>query len=102
MAGPDSEGDKRLLVVIPCLNEEEHLPGLLAWLSARSEPRRIVVADGGSTDDSRRIVEGAAKADPRIVLIDNPQRLQSAGVNAAVRAFSAEADRFVRIDAHAA
>jgi succinoglycan biosynthesis protein ExoA len=94
----DSE---RLLVVIPCLNEEAHLPALLSWLSTRGEPRRIIIADGGSTDASRRIVEKAAKIDPRVTLIDNPQRLQSAGVNAAVRAFGAEADRFVRIDAHA-
>lgn len=101
MADADSDDDKRLLVVIPCLNEEAHLPGLLAWLSARSEPRRIVVADGGSTDTSRRIVENAAKADPRITLLDNPQRLQSAGVNAALKAYGAETSRFVRIDAHA-
>ncbi|MFZ2029567.1 MAG: glycosyltransferase family 2 protein [Vitreimonas sp.] len=101
MAGSDRNDDKRLLVVIPCLNEETHLPVLLSWLSARREPHRIVVADGGSTDASRQIVEGAVKVDPRITLLDNPQRLQSAGVNAAVKAFGAETDRFVRIDAHA-
>jgi len=101
MAGADRDDGKRLLVVIPCLNEATHLPALLSWLSARSEPCRIVVADGGSTDSSRRIVENAAKADPRITLLDNPKRLQSAGVNAAVKGFGAEADCFVRIDAHA-
>jgi succinoglycan biosynthesis protein ExoA len=97
---PEHGGAGRLLVVIPCLNEEAHLPALLSWLSTRPEPCRIVVADGGSTDASRAIVEAAAKTDPRITLLDNPQRLQSAGVNAAVQAFGAEADRFVRIDAH--
>ncbi len=91
----------RLLVVIPCLNEEAQLPALLAWLSACREPKRIVVVDGGSTDASRRIVADAANADPRISLMDNPARVQSAGVNAAVRAFGGEAERFVRIDAHA-
>jgi succinoglycan biosynthesis protein ExoA len=101
MAGADRDDGERLLVVIPCLNEEAHLPDLLSWLSARSEPGRIVVADGGSTDASRRIVENAAKADPRITLLDNPKRLQSAGVNAAVKAFGTEANRLVRIDAHA-
>lgn len=101
MAGFDRDDDKRLLVVIPCLNEEAHLPALLSWLRTRHEPCRIIVADGGSTDASRHIVENAAKADPRITLMDNPRRLQSAGVSAAVETFGADADRFVRIDAHA-
>jgi succinoglycan biosynthesis protein ExoA len=100
-AGHDHHDDGRLLVVIPCLNEETHLPALLSWLSKRGEPCRIIVVDGGSTDASRHIVESAAKTDGRVTWIDNPQCLQSAGVNAAVRAFGAETDRFVRIDAHA-
>lgn len=101
MAGAEHSGGERVLVVIPCLNEEPHLPALLAWLSARAEPCRIVVADGGSSDASRRIVAAAAANDARIVLMDNPKRLQSAGVNAAVRAYGGEAEWFVRIDAHA-
>lgn len=90
------------LVVIPCLNEEAHLPGLLEYLRADANAARIVVADGGSTDRSIEIIRRAADADPRVVLIRNPQRIQSAGVNAAVNAHGADAAFFVRIDAHAA
>jgi rSAM/selenodomain-associated transferase 2 len=40
-----------LAVVIPTLNEEAALPGLLASLQEQSSPaERVVVADGGSTD----------------------------------------------------
>lgn len=90
-----------LLLVIPCLNEAAHLPALLAALSADPAAARIVVADGGSNDGGQDIVRAAAAADPRVVLLDNPRKIQSAGVNRAVAAFGDEAPFFVRIDAHA-
>lgn len=94
----------RLLVVIPCLNEEAHLPALLDVLCAdpASSGSRIVVVDGGSSDRSRDIVQERATADPRIALLLNPRRIQSAGVNLAVRTYGAGADVLVRVDAHAA
>lgn len=92
------------LIVIPCLNEERHLPALLAWLGADPAMAggRIIVADGGSTDRSREIVRAAAAADARIVLLENPKRIQSAAVNLAVARHGEGAEFFVRIDAHAA
>lgn len=41
-----------LAIVIPTLNEEAALPGLLSDLAALSVPHEIVVSDGGSTDDT--------------------------------------------------
>ncbi|WP_375401966.1 glycosyltransferase family 2 protein [uncultured Sphingomonas sp.] len=89
-----------VLIVIPCLNEAEALPGLLRRLLADSGDASIVVADGGSTDGSRAIVERLAERDPRVRLLDNPARLQSAGINAAVRTHGAGARWLVRVDAH--
>lgn len=91
----------RLLVVIPCLNEEAHLPALLDWLAADETAARIVVADGGSTDATRAIARSAAERDPRVIFLDNPRRVQSAAVNLAVSAFGDEFDMLARIDAHA-
>jgi succinoglycan biosynthesis protein ExoA len=92
-----------LLIVIPCLNEEAHLPALLALL--RADPAaldaRIIVADGGSTDASADIVRRVATEDPRVVLLANPKRIQSAAVNLAVARYGADAATLIRVDAHA-
>ncbi len=89
------------LIVIPCLDEEAHLPGLLDLLCADlGAGDLIVVADGGSRDRSRAIVMDRARTDARVRLMDNPDRIQSTGVNAAVRAFGEGRQFFVRIDAH--
>lgn len=92
----------RLLVVIPCLNEAAHLPELLAGIAKDSLAQRIVVADGGSTDASREIVSAMSASNPRIVLLENSSRVQSAAVNLAIDRFGDETDFFVRVDAHAA
>ncbi|MDB5689572.1 MAG: glycosyl transferase family 2 [Sphingomonas bacterium] len=89
-----------VLVVIPCLDEEAHLPALLNQLLATQAAGTFVVADGGSTDASRSIVLDRARQDPRLRLLDNPARLQSAGINRAVRLHGAAHDWLVRIDAH--
>jgi succinoglycan biosynthesis protein ExoA len=93
-----------LLVVVPCLNEAAHLGALLDALrrDRAAADARFVVADGGSTDASIAIVRKAAQDDARIVLLNNPARVQSAGVNAAVRAYGGDAEFLVRVDAHAA
>lgn len=92
-----------LLVVIPCLNEEAHLPELLERLCAdtAAAQARIVVADGGSNDASAEIVRWRAAVDARVVLLPNPRRLQAAGINLAVQRYGADAEMFVRVDAHA-
>ncbi|EIZ77904.1 glycosyl transferase family protein [Novosphingobium sp. Rr 2-17] len=88
------------LIVIPCLNEERHLFKLLGTLLAENPLATVVVADGGSTDASRSIVNGLAAHYPRLHLLDNPARIQSAGINAAVSRFSTGRGWLVRIDAH--
>ena len=91
---------KDTLVVIPVLNEAATLPGLLSQLMTDSPGVRVVVADGGSDDGSRGIVEAFAREHPEVLLLDNPARLQSAGINLAVRRHGAGARWLVRMDAH--
>ncbi len=94
----------RVLIVIPCLNEARHIGRLLAQFLpfAQQAGARIVVADGGSSDGTQGIVSEIARGAPEVVLMRNPARLQSAGVNLAVDRFGAGADWLIRIDAHAA
>ena len=46
-------------VVIPTINEAGHLPGLLADLAEIQLPIRIVVSDGGSTDETLNLARAA-------------------------------------------
>ena len=92
------------LFVVPCLNEARHIKAVLSWL-IRTQERLggdIVVADGGSTDGTQKIVAAEAAAHPQLHLLDNPDRIQSAAINRAVAAFGKNATHLVRIDAHAA
>jgi len=90
-------------LIIPTLNEEHHIGPLLEQL-VMQEPRRvleILVADGGSTDRTRDIVDNYAKREPRIRLIDNPQRIQASGINGAAALADPRSETIIRVDAHA-
>ncbi len=53
---PGGPGVPRLSVVIPVLNEEWSLPGILGDLARQKDiDAEIVVSDGGSTDGTRRV-----------------------------------------------
>ncbi|TPM99212.1 glycosyltransferase family 2 protein [Mesorhizobium sp. B2-1-3A] len=90
------------LIVIPCLNEATHIGTLLDQLrpAAQRLGARIIVADGGSTDGTLAIVEQIAAKDPRVILLHNKRRIQSAAINLAIGTFGEGADYLIRIDAH--
>jgi len=93
-----------ILVAVPTLNEEAHIETCLRSLiggDAEMARTRIVVADGGSTDRTRAIVEGLQTEFPNVTLIDNPARLQAAAINHAVIQCAGPDHRIlVRCDAH--
>lgn len=93
-----------VLIVIPTLNEAPHIERVIARLLETPRPElslRVVVADGGSTDGTRELVDSLSQREPRLRLMHNPDRIQSAGVNWAVRRYGREADVLIRCDAHA-
>ncbi|MBB4010584.1 glycosyltransferase family 2 protein [Allorhizobium taibaishanense] len=92
----------RCLIVIPCLNEEKHIEGVIANLARALNDlnAEIVVADGGSRDQTQAIVTRIAADNPKVRLLDNPKRIQSAAVNLAVAQFGSDYDYLIRIDAH--
>ncbi len=99
-----AEAPDLVLIVVPTLNEAAHVAQVvegLAPFAARSGAV-IAVADGGSTDGTPDIVRGLALRHPQVRLVDNPARLQGAGINAAVRALGDGAGWLLRIDAHSA
>lgn len=90
------------LIVIPTLDEEEHIGALLDKLIKNTDEieRQIVVADGGSTDKTQSIVKGFAEQHDFITLIHNEMRIQSAAINLAVKQYGADHSYLIRLDAH--
>ena len=91
-----------ILVVVPALNEARHIVGCLTALLHDDPQLAVIVADGGSTDQTRVLVAGLVHLYPNLQVIDNPRRLQSAGINLAVETYATPEQRIlVRCDAHA-
>lgn len=91
----------RVTIAMPALNEERYLEACLASVRAQDYPRaliEILVADGGSTDRTREILARLAAADPRIEVVDNPDRIQAAGLARLVA--RARGEVIVRMDVH--
>lgn len=91
------------VIAIPCLNEANYIGDLLLRLleDTHVHGTQIVVADGGSSDGTADIVEQISRTEPRVSLVHNPQKLQSAAVNQVARLFVGQAEYLIRIDAHA-
>ncbi|GMX58060.1 MAG: hypothetical protein YFSK_3950 [Candidatus Yanofskyibacterium parasiticum] len=71
-------------VVIPCRNEEKFIAKCLNLLMLQDYPEsrlEVVIVDGMSTDKTREIVSGYAKKNPRIRMIDNPQKITPHALN---------------------
>ena len=92
-----------VLVVIPVLNEAAHIESCVRSLfegDERIRAARVIVVDGGSTDGTQNMVKTLAAEFPNVELLDNPERLQSAGVNLAARKRGEGCAILVRCDAH--
>ncbi|MEO5935944.1 MAG: glycosyltransferase, partial [Terriglobales bacterium] len=89
-------------IVIPVRNEELHLGNVLGQLDEQDYPAdryEVLVADGNSTDGTRRVVEEFARsARTSVQVIANPKQLSSAGRNVGALASRGEVIAF--IDGH--
>ena len=88
-------------IVLPCRNEQGYIQDCLQSALHQHPPEggiEIIVADGMSTDGTREYLQQMAKQYPQIRILDNPGRIVSKGLNAAIRA--ARGEIIVRMDAH--
>ena len=88
-------------IAMPAFNEERYIEACIRSVQAQDYPAdriEILVADGRSTDRTREILAELTAEDPRIRMIDNPDRLQAAGLNQLIRA--ARGEIVVRMDVH--
>jgi glycosyltransferase involved in cell wall biosynthesis len=88
-------------IAMPAFNEEHYIEACIRSVQAQDYPPErieILVADGRSTDQTREILAALSEEDPRIRMIDNPERLQAAGLNQIIR--EAHGEVIVRMDVH--
>ena len=81
-----AEPPVKVSVIIPVLNERDSIASLIrALLSQTRAPDEIVVADGGSTDGTRQVLDSLAKEFPRLRVVAGPGPI-SENRNAAIAA----------------
>ncbi len=91
-----------LSIVVPCMNEEESIPGLVDRLSEVIEPWKdsseIILVDDGSTDGTWVAIQAARHAEPRVVgLRLSANRGHQVALTAGLEA--ARGDRIFMLDA---
>jgi succinoglycan biosynthesis protein ExoA len=93
---------RQVSVIVPCRNERRYIEGFCAGVMRQQLPDgwqlQLVVADGQSDDGTRELLERITAAEPRVMWIDNPARIVSTGLNAALS--HATGDTIVRMDVH--
>jgi succinoglycan biosynthesis protein ExoA len=91
----------RVSIVLPCRNEQGYIQACLESALNQEPPEggmEIIVADGMSNDGTREHLHEMARQHPQIRVLDNPGRIVSTGLNAAIR--EARGEIIVRMDAH--
>ena len=88
-------------VLMPVRNEASFLNRSLGAVLAQDYPRErmeIIIADGRSQDGTREIIKTACEKNPTVTFVDNPEKIVSTGLNAALRL--AKGEVIVRVDGH--
>jgi len=90
-------------IIMPVWNESRFIEESLGAVLAQDYPSdrmEVLLADGMSTDNTREIITRVAASYPDISvkIIDNPGRIASTGLNAALR--ESRGDVIIRVDGH--
>jgi GT2 family glycosyltransferase len=89
-------------VLMPVRNEATFIEEMVSALLAQEYPAErveVIVADGMSTDGTRDLLCALQRGHSRLIVIDNPDRIVSTGLNAALAV--ARGEIVIRIDGHA-
>lgn len=89
-------------LIAPCRNERAQVQAFCDGALAQQLPEgwalELLVADGESDDGSRQALDAMATREPRLTVVDNPGRIVSTGLNAAIA--KAQGEVLVRLDLH--
>ncbi len=89
-------------IIMPVRNEGRHIARALEAVLNQDYPRErmeILVVDGMSSDDTRPLVQAFATRDPRLRLLDNPERIVPTALNRGI--YAARGEVIIRVDGHA-
>jgi GT2 family glycosyltransferase len=70
-------------ILCPVLNEADNIENLVHSFTLDKIEKEIFFIDGGSTDNSKEIIESVRRKYPNVFLVDNPQKFVSPGFNKA-------------------
>lgn len=88
-------------IIVACRNEIRHIRQFLDSLLAQDISGlswEAIIADGASDDGTREVLGEYEARQPQLRAIDNPRRVVSPGLNAAIR--TARGTIIIRMDAH--
>jgi succinoglycan biosynthesis protein ExoA len=88
-------------VIVACRNERKYIRNFLDSLCRQAlggTKIEVLIADGMSDDSTRQVLELYRRIVLPLRVIDNPARIGSAGLNAAIR--EARGEIIIRMDAH--
>jgi len=90
----------RVSIVVACRNERPAIHDLLDSILSQDlgEPWEAIIADGMSDDGTREILDDYSTRHSCVRVVDNPGRIVSTGLNAAIRA--AHGELIIRMDGH--
>ena len=90
----------RVSIIVACRNEKHDIRQLLDSILSQdlTEPWEAIIADGMSDDGTHEILEDYSARYSQLRIVDNPRRIVSTGLNAAIR--MARGDVIIRMDGH--
>jgi glycosyltransferase involved in cell wall biosynthesis len=91
----------QISVVVPCRDEAEYIRQFVSSLEDQQLGGlrwEVIIADGASSDGTRQILDELAARRPWLRVINNPEKVASSGLNAAIAA--AAGSVIVRMDVH--
>ncbi len=89
-------------VICPCLNEEKFIEECIKSLllqDVQTDSMEVIFVDGGSTDNTKKILQHYIDKYPQLRILDNPKHIAPTAMNIGINA--AQGKYIVRIDAHA-
>jgi succinoglycan biosynthesis protein ExoA len=93
----------RISIIVPCRNEAKQLRAFFSSVLAQVLPDgatlEMLIADGVSTDGTRKILDEYAASYHWIRIVDNPRGIVSTGLNLAIGLATGEI--IIRMDVHA-